>query len=283
MSARLDEDPQRALSALGEASAAVAHTSPESYTLALDAAGIELGAGRPRAALAVLEPVLGDDRDIMPGQVLLLAGLATRATGDESRAERLLAGVRPGDPAFAEARIALGELSLARGDAERALRYLEAEDVGPRAAAGRWRAQRLLGADGIARQILADMERDDSGGLALLEVRRLLREAAEEESVRMAGDAGVASADAVAARPTISGRYTLQLGAWSDRSRALDMVRRYAGEIDDLRIDEARDERGQILYKVRAGAYDNPALARTEAARLESRLGLDIFVADRKN
>lgn len=284
LAARLDEDPNRALATLADARAVASPASPAGFTLALDAAGIELGGGRPGKALAILEPLLGEDRDILPGQVLLLAGLAARATGDTDRAERLLAGVRQADPAFADARIALGEISLDRGDAARALRYLENADVGPRAAAGRWRAQRLLGEDRVAAAILAEMETQDVGGLALLEVRLRIRVDAEEKKAGLAGSDSTATREpVVVARPTIAGRYTLQLGAWSDRSRALDMVRRYADEVAGLRIDEDRDARGQILYKVRVGAYDNPALARTEARLLKSRLDLDVFVADRSD
>jgi hypothetical protein len=220
--------------------------------------------------------------DLRASACLLLAGLAARAVGDAERAERLLAGVRQGDPAFGEARLLLGEISLDRGDAERALRYLTTDGVGPRARAGRWRALRQLGDDAAAAALLSDMEDDDAGGLALLDVHRRQLADAEERTARLTGPDD-AAADTVATRPALAGRYTLQLGAWSDRSRALDMVRRHAQQLPDLRIEEARDARGQILYKVRTGAYDNPALARTEAERLRSRLGLDVFVTDRND
>ncbi len=41
-----------------------------------------------------------------------------------------------------------------------------------------------------------------------------------------------------------------------------------------------RDERGQFLYKVRTGAFVNPALARTEARRLADRLDIEVIVSD---
>ena len=41
-----------------------------------------------------------------------------------------------------------------------------------------------------------------------------------------------------------------------------------------------RDPRGQFLYKVRSGAYVNPALARSEADRLQRTLGIDVIVAE---
>lgn len=281
LAARLERDPAAALATLAEARAAAADGSAESHLVILDAAAIELGGYRPAAALALLEPLLSGDRTDLPGQALLLGGLAARATGDDKHAERLLSGVRQGDPAFAEARLLLGEISMDRGDAERALRYFTTEGVGPRAEGGRWQALRQLGDDRAAAQVLADMTEKDAGGLALLDVRRRQRTADDEEAARFATTDGAATTDTVATRPVTGGRYTLQLGAWSDRSRALDMVRRYADELPDLHIEETRDDRGQILYKVRLGSYDNPALARSEAGRLRSRLDLDVFVTDR--
>ena len=41
-----------------------------------------------------------------------------------------------------------------------------------------------------------------------------------------------------------------------------------------------RDDHGQVLYKIRSGSYVNPALADTEARRLERQLGVDVIVAD---
>ena len=91
------------------------------------------------------------------------------------------------------------------------------------------------------------------------------------------GEAGLATITAIyTTAPAAGGRYTLQFGAWSDRSRALDMLRRYRDQLPDLHIVESRDDRGQLLYKVRGGAYANPAMARTAARRLKDRLGLDV-------
>ena len=132
--------------------------------------------------------------------------------------------------------------------------------------------------------MLQDIRRRDPGGLSLLEINRLQRQEADEASARRT--AATTDRDTVATSataPAAGGRYTLQFGAWSDRSRALDMLRRYRDQLPDLHIVESRDDRGQLLYKVRAGAYANPALARTEARRLKDRLGLDVFVTDRSD
>ena len=87
--------------------------------------------------------------------------------------------------------------------------------------------------------------------------------------------------DEPVAAPTVrDGRYTLQVGAYRDRGLALEVVRRYTPLVADLRIDEERDERGQILYKVRTGSFVNPARARTEASRLSRDLDVDVFVAE---
>lgn len=281
LSARLDRNPATAMELLGQVLEESDSDSELGREAALDAAGIALGAGLPREALTILEPLLAGNRNTVPGQALLMAGLAARALGETDRAERLLAGVRPGDPSFGTARVVLGELSLERADPQRALRYFEAAETGSRAAAGRWQAYRLMGEDGTAAALLAELERQDPGGLSLLEINRRRRQEADEAAARHTATTE-APADPVAVAPP-TGRYTLQFGAWSDRSRALDMLHRYQDMVADLRIEETRDEQGQILYKVRAGAYDNPALARSEARRLKDQLGLDVFVADRSD
>ncbi|MBE0567395.1 MAG: SPOR domain-containing protein, partial [Krumholzibacteria bacterium] len=85
---------------------------------------------------------------------------------------------------------------------------------------------------------------------------------------------------ATASPPARAGRFALQLGAFSDRGLALDLVRRYGRQVPDLRIDTERDDRGQLLYKVRSGSYVNPALARDAADALKRSLGIEVFVAE---
>lgn len=272
--ARVATDPASALILLENAPA---DTDPDLRTaLLLERAGILFGAGEYRQVVAVLQPLLAEENVVRVGQADLLAGLALRASGDDEGAEELFASVRPQDPAFSAARIALGDLGLEKGDAHLALRYYDAalEQGAERAQSGRWQARRLLGEDSAAAALLADL---DHGGVALLEINRQRHADADAESARRPP----APRDSLVAAPaTPDGRYTLQIGAYRDRGLALEIVRRYRPRIADLRIDEERDEHGQILYKVRTGSFVNPARARAEASRLSRDLDVDVFVAE---
>ncbi len=252
---------------------------PDLVAVVLDRAGILLGAGRYQESLTTLQPLLDAPPESGIGQAHLMAGLALRAAGDDKSAERMLATVRPGDPAFAAARTALGDLGLAHGDAHLALRYYDAAGGG-RAYAGRWRAYRLLGEDADADAIFSDLQQDHADGIALLEIRHL--RGAEEEAAQARLAAVITSADSttVTAPAVPGGRYTLQVGAYRDRRLALDVVRRFRTLVPEMRIDEGRDDRGQALFKVRSGYYMNPALARSEATALQRRLDVDVFVAE---
>ncbi|MCP4571246.1 MAG: tetratricopeptide repeat protein [bacterium] len=275
--ARLATDPATALIHL-EGVAFDADAELRTAAL-LDRAGILCGAGDFREALRVLQPLLDDDATAPVGQAHLLAGLALRAVGDPDGAERMFASVRPEDPSFAAARIALGDLGLEKGDAHLALRYFDAalETGAVRAQAGRWQARRLLQEDADAASILTDLQRNDRGGIALLEIGRQRHADADAESARRPP----AVRDTIATAPvTTAGRYTLQLGAYRDRGLALEIMRRYASRVANLRIDEDRDEHGQILYKVRTGSFVNPARARSEASRLSRDLDVDVYVAE---
>lgn len=275
--ARLTTDPATALVFLENIPAGA---SPDARSaLILDRAGILFGSGDYRQVVAVLQPLLNEDAARRVGQADLLAGLALRAVGDETGAERLFASVRPTDPAFAAARLALGDLGLEKGDAHLALRYYDAalEAGAERAQAGRWRSHRLLGEDDQAASLLVGLQNKAAGGVALLEIRRQQHADADAESARRPP----AVRDSLVAAPVApTGRFTLQIGAYRDRGLALEVVRRYRSRIPDLRIDEGRDEHGQILYKVRTGSFVNPARARTEASRLSRELDVDVFVAE---
>ncbi len=280
--ARLATRPDEALELLHTGLEDRALPSEVRLRLALEIADIEYGRGGYAELLRALEPFLGDASAQLPGEAHLKAGLALRALGRAQQAREMLASVRPADPAFVLARISLGDIGLEQGDGALARRYYEsAADADPlaarRSAAGRWRALRLAGEEGDAARLLERLQRDDPGALALLTIQRWRSDENEELQARLADQ----PADTVATRPEApEGRYALQLGAFSDRGLALDFHRRYLSQLPDLRIDEVRDERGQYLYKIRTGAYVNPALARTAASDLADKLGIDVMVAD---
>ena len=91
------------------------------------------------------------------------------------------------------------------------------------------------------------------------------------------------SSDAPAASPVApAGRFTLQLGAFSDRGRALEFQQKHAERIEGLAIEEGVDARGQNVYRLRAGSWPSAADAEAAAAELGARLGLDVMVVDRE-
>jgi tetratricopeptide (TPR) repeat protein len=283
---RLEEDPAKAALMLRETLGGTRLPETVRTRLALDLADIEFGRGRYKAAIEALTPVLESDQSSsLPGEVYLRAGLSLRAVGDLQLAREMLASVRPHDPVFLLARYYLGDIGLEQNNVPLARNYFESaakaspQEGGSRLGAGLWRAHMAQGEAGEADKVVEQLERTDPGGLALLEIKRLQRDRSDELEAMTKGqipDSTAAPAPAVA----VTGRYTLQLGAFSDRRLALEFQKRYRNDLPDLRIDQVRDERGQFLYKVRTGSFVNPALARTEARRLADSLDIEVIVSD---
>jgi hypothetical protein len=281
LKAYLARRPDVALTALEGAAASLGLTAPSGAAALIDAAAIRFAQGRHREVLDLLGPLLGSGGAPAPGRALVLAGLSRRALGDPVGAAAMLATVQPGDPGFTAARAALGDLALADKDPAKAMRYYENAGNEARTGAGRWRALRLDGRQDAAEQVRRRLAEQDAGGLALLEIGRTLQAEEDDAAARGAQDPATARPPTTTApSPERAGRYALQLGAFSDRGLALDLVRRYGRQVPDLRIDTERDDRGQFLYKVRSGSYVNPALARDAADELKRSLGIEVFVAE---
>lgn len=277
---RLSDNPDEALTLLAGLTRDRRLPEAVRQRAALEIAELEAARGRHREALAPLEEVLGSAEGRLTGEIYLRAGLSLRALGRLQEAREMLASVPPEDPAFQLARTTLGEIGLQQGDPVLARRYFESAGAGgpvpDRAAAGYWRALRAEGDLAAAERVAERLQREHPGSLALLEIGRQQRREQEELDARVAGTAPARADTATAAQ----GRFCLQLAAFSDRSLALDFLRRYASRLPDLHIDPRRDERGQLLYKVRAGSFVNPVLARDEAQRLQRELDIDVIVAD---
>lgn len=281
---RLERDPARAAVTIRETLEQVRLPEAARTRLILDLADIEYARGQYAAAFQALEPLLETGQPgSLPGEVYLQAGLSLRATGNLQVAREMLASVRPQDPAFLLARYYLGDIGLEQNDASLALKYFESAERDAdtastsRLGAGIWRAHVARGEDDQADKVVEQLKRQDPGGLALLEIQRRRRDRTEEMEAMVAEDA---PSESTVTTPAATGRYALQLGAFSDRRLALEFHKRYRSELPDLRIDQVRDERGQFLYKVRTGAFVNPALARTEARRLADRLDIEVIVSD---
>jgi cell division septation protein DedD len=267
--------------------------------LALETADLELGRGHPSEALAVLTPLLKEGNDL-PGDVPLVAARALLTLGRGPRAGELLATVRPSDPAFARSQALLGDIAIARGDGAQALRWYDAADQADpqlrrRTVAGRCRAMLLGGRVGEVEALAAQLDALDPGSLALLEIRRALHDHQDVETTRLptnsppAGAAyddtraqSTATQSATNQSTTGAGRYTLQLGAFGDRGRALEFQQRQADRVEGLTIEQGVDARGQNLYRLRAGAFLTQDEAETAASDLGDSLGLDVIVVDRE-
>lgn len=282
---RLTDKPARALEFLEQAQSRSGLPREVRIRIALEIAELETGRGKQEAAIRALNQLLLQENEGLPGTFYLRAGLAYRAIGNLQKAREMLAAIRPGDVAFAQGRGTLGEIGLQQNDPTMALGYFESvpEESGggvdPILAAGLWSALRRTGEHARADQLVEQLRSRHPGCLALLEISRILR--TEQEELAARGVDNSAAVDSVATRNVDrSGRYTLQLGAFSDRGLAMEMQQRFLAQIPDLRIEQLRDRRGQFLYKVRTGSFVNPALANTEAVRLARLLGVEVFVTD---
>jgi tetratricopeptide (TPR) repeat protein len=295
-----------ALGFLGEGLAQKRLDRPVRVRLALETAELELGRNHPAEALAAVSPLL-DERDELPGQVQITAARALMALGRGPRARELLASVRSNDPAYALSRALLGDIAIGQGDGVQALRWYDAADQADtelrrRTVSGRCRALLLGGRRTEVEAVASQLESLDPGSLALAEIRRALRDHQDVEVTRVPASSQPAAATthargtvrdetreapaeretAAAAPAAATGRFTLQLGAFSDRGRALEFQQKHAERVAGLTIEEGVDARGQSVYRLRAGSWPSPAEAEAAAAELGDRLGLDVIVVDRE-
>jgi len=297
---RLSTEPAGALELLGQGLTRKRLGRPVRTRLALETAELELGRGHPGEALTAVSPLL-DEGDDLPGQVQVVAARALLALGRGPRARELLAAVRTSDPAFAMSRALLGDIAIAQGDGAQALRWYDAADQADpelrrRTVSGRCRAMLPGGRVAEVEALAMQIDELDSGSLALLEIHRALRDHQDVAVTRLPASArptppteraqGTVRDDtrtpATAQPEGRVGRYTLQLGAFGDRGRALDFQQRHAERVEGLTIEEGVDARGQSVYRLRAGAWPGPAEAENAAAELGARLGLDVIVVDRE-
>ena len=194
-----------------------------------------------------------------------------------------------------------------------ALRWYDAADeadpaLRARTVSGRCRALLRSGRQGEAQALAARLQDKDPGSLALSEIHRALRDYGDDEGMRRPAPTGT-MADQVPAPPpdvatggdnpdnvgadntttdntttdkteAAAARYTLQLGAFGDRSRALELERRVAGKVEGLTMAEGVDARGQAVYRLRTGAFGDESAADDAARDLGQLLGIDVIVVD---
>jgi len=224
-------------------------------------------------ALQSLEPILHREDTELAGQVFLRAGLSWRALGRLQKAREMLASIRPQDGVFPLGRYYLGDIALENGDPELALRYFDNaaqawDGREPSLIAGAtYRALRALGREEEAGRMLREYEASHEDGLAWL-------------GVRPAPDDRTDSIRAEEPSAPTSGKFCLQFGAFRDRALALGFLDKHSGQIPDLRIVSSADSQGLLLYRVRAGAFNDPEQARARARELKDRYGLAAIVKE---
>ena len=258
---------------------------PESIRLRaiLEAASIHFARGAPRQALTcLLEGTAQVER--LPAEHYLLMGLCYWALRDVQKSREAFATIPHSDPNFVWARQYLGYLGLESGDPTLALRYFESAERSalakrtPSLLAGKWEVHHSEGRRDEAAGLQQSLLQDHPHSLAALRIRSLLQREADIQAfdpVTTLGDT-TTSATTEASR----GRFSLQLAAFADRSRALTFLASWQDELPDLRIDEELDPDHPVLYKIRLGSFVSRNQARTESERLGRQFGLETLIVE---
>lgn len=278
----MTQDPEEALSE--SRSLCEDRGVPESIRLraALEAASIHFARGAPRQSLApLLEAVEQVER--LPAEHYLLMGLCYWVLRDVQKSREAFATIPQSDPNFVWARHYLGYLGLESGDPTLALRYFESAERSPLAVhtpsllAGKWEVHRSEGRWDEAASLQESLLQDHPHSLAALRIRSLL----EREADTQVFDPVTTHGDTTTSAPQTSrGRFSLQLAAFADRSRALTYLANWQDELPDLRIDEELDPDHPVLYKIRLGNFVSRNQARTESERLRRQHGLEVLIVE---
>jgi hypothetical protein len=210
-----------------------------------------------------------------------LSGLLARRRGDHESARLSLASVQPDNPNFAWARYFLARIAMQNGKPALARRYLETAEQAPSSTckadilAMQWELARVDDKD-AAQRLDRELAHRFPNSLALTRVRDIQRHDQE-----LAGGITIEEPLAIDSKPEEkSGRYTLQLGAYSDRGRAMTYRDAWADVLPDLTIAQSHDQRGRMLYKVRTGRYPSRSQATAAAEQLRRNHDLKALIVE---
>jgi len=279
----LAKDPDEALAHIAALKATKGLTDAVRQQVVLQEASLHFTRGDYQAALAPIVELASSSRDRMPGELYLLAGLSQWAMRNIQESREFFATIPQSDPAFVWARYYLGCLGLEAGDPTIAQRYFESGQKGPHAErtpsllAGKWEGLRQQGDWQSAEELQKKILHEYPQSLAALRIHYVLdQEALTAESASPPAEPAPILPTPESAR----GRISLQLAAFSDRSRALTYLASWQQELPDLRVDEEEGPGLQILYKVRLGHFVSRSQASTEAQRLRRQHGLDALIVE---
>ena len=135
--------------------------------------------------------------------------------------------------------------------------------------AGEWDALRLAGQHEEAARIRDRLMDEYPQSLATM---HLQERSTDSGAGPVLAAAGIDSQQIDETDP--SGRLTLQMAAFADRSRALAYFETWHDRLPELRIDEEAGDEGVPLYKVRTGQYASRGQARNAAEELRQAHGL---------
>ncbi len=257
---------------------------PVRRALLLDAAWSSYAQGEPSQGFSYLPAKDPAAKKPQPAS-RLLAGLLHRGAGDEAMAESVLAQAPEDDPELPWILLLRGRKAAAFGDPGLARRCLDAEEGGgaPSDAdlmAARWQLEREQDAR-LADRIARELERSYPRSPALDLVRGLQRQRLELALMDAASSSPAPPPPASTMTDNApTARYVLQLGAFSDRGRALTFVERWRSAVPGLHVVQSHDARGQLLHKVRAESYTDQPEAAARAASLGAATGLAVIVVD---
>jgi hypothetical protein len=210
----------------------------------------------------------------------LLRGLLLAQTHRLQSARDVLHTIRSNDPDYCWAQLQLAQIALrneetllARDHVDQAL---DADDnlCRPDALATLW--QLIITADPKrAKAIEQELHRDHPGSFATAKVASAARQRERLLSAQIDEASGIASADTLDVEP--DGDYTLELGRFSDRGRALAFVVDWQDYMSDLHVQSQKDERGHMQYRVIGGAFGS----RSRAAMMANRVFGDVDISPR--
>ena len=269
--ARLETEPDRYDRRMLEL-ANRATTSAQLVEATLGRAREHFARGRYRTAAELLSPLAEDPRSGDDGRVRLWLGMAEQASGQVGRGMRHLRAVDPDDPVYGTAQALLADLALRAGRLEAADEHARAalaadSDVGPVALVVLGRAAEARGDVELAEEFASRLRREHPASTEAAWRPGLDREESDEQSD------GTPTSDVLDAERR---SFALQFGAFRDRSLALRLLDRVAGEVDQLRIEVDRTE-DTPLYRVVGGSFVTRAQAEAAQGRLRGR-GLETLV-----
>ncbi|HRX52052.1 MAG TPA: SPOR domain-containing protein [Candidatus Krumholzibacteria bacterium] len=246
-------------------------------TDAADAAGLAL-VRDDAASLAALLDVPEGERPA--AAALLAAGLDARRRGDVDAARDHLASVRPEAPQYAWARYHLARIAMSEGDAALARRYLDTADQAPQPVAAasvlaaRWELTQAADPQ-AGRRLEQELTHRFPRSNALARVHELQRR--NQELAAVAPESQTVG-DAAPAAP--SGRFSLQLAAFTDRGRAMSFRDAWTDHLPDLAISSEAGADGASVYRLRTGRFSSREQAEAAAEQIRRRHGLDALVVE---